>query len=329
MIDPLKRHARRILAAATLVFGGLSAALLTTAPSKAYTEQFGVYGTRWADWVQYNSHLAGFYIYQIPRRTSAEDSETLNRITATGIEIIGMQVIHPSVNERFMRNGGKSDRPVSEVVDQIASHFADPAFNTIIDVSIDEENFWWWGRDRYLTDIYYGLKQRLPGRNFYQWFNDNQRRRAPVNDRYSIPADGYISDMYSVPLNEYEERVRGYVQQGKPVIATLWASANWKHGSRKEGRLPDWWDREGWRIFLTKAMINRRYGVRMAMFMYDLPYTGEGRALTPSFKSEDPCARAFTKKLFTQTLPTLGTLPLDTPIPTIRPDWMAERCPPY
>ena len=292
-----------------------------------HVEQFGVYGTRWADWVKLNHHLTGFYIYQIPRKTKPVNAQTVKEISATGIEVLAMQAIWPSVKERFLRKGMRPDRELSNVVDQIALNFSAPAFDNIQVVSIVEENFWWNGRADYLTDIYHLLKSRMRNREIWQWFNDNQHQFAPVEDRFKVPADGYIADMYSLSLSDYETRLREYVSQGKAVISTLWASPNWKHGQRAIGRQTDWWDREGWRTFYMKTLINRRYGVRTALFMYDLPYRGDGRKLTPNFKSEDPCVRAFTDKLFNVTLPQLGTIPIDSAIPAIRPDWMAERCP--
>ncbi|MFK8078833.1 MAG: hypothetical protein AB8B97_00990 [Granulosicoccus sp.] len=296
-------------------------------PDATPGEIFGVYGTRWADWVKLNHDLIGFYIYQIPRRTKPVDAETIDAITETDVEVLAMQVIYPSVKERFMRKGRRADRDALDVVDQIVENFSPPAFDNIRNFSIDEENFWWDGRAAYLTDIYTNLKKSFRERKIWQWFNDNQHQFAPVEERFEIPADGYITDMYSVPLSDYEDRLLGYVSQGKPVVSTLWASPNWKHGERARGRQDNWWNEEGWRLLYTKTLINRRHGVRTALFMYDLPYKGEGRKLTPNYKSEDPCARAFTKKLFNETLPVLGTIATDSKIPAIRPQWMAERCP--
>jgi len=318
----------RVLAFIVVMSGLLAKSSADPQPKFAHVEQFGVYGTRWSDWVKLNNNLVGFYIYQIPRKTKPIDAVTIEGITSTGVEVLAMQGIYPSFKERFMRQGMSPDREVDDVVDQIEKNFSPPAFDEIKIVSLDEENFWWNGRAEYLTDVYNQLKVRLRGRELWQWFNDNQHRFAPIEDRFSVPADGYITDMYSVPLSDYETRLLGYVNQKKPVVSTLWASPNWKHGERAIGRQENWWDDEGWRILYAKTLINRRHGVRTAFFMYDLPYNStEGRELTPNYKSEDPCARAFTAKLFNVTLPKLGAIPNDSEIPAIRPEWMAERCP--
>lgn len=328
MIGFLRMLLMRTLAAVAVVAAGLVGTVAVSTQSKAYTEQFGVYGTRWADWVELNHRLAGFYVYQAPRVMRPKDFETIEKIAATGIEIMAMQKVYPSATERFMRNNAKPDRPVAEVADAFARNYAHPATASIQIITLDEENFWWNRRDRYLADLYTAVKPRVGGRQVWQWFNDNpRRRRAPIEDRFLIPADGYMIDMYSVPVTEYEDMLLGYVRQGKPIVSVLWASSTWFHGGRHEGRQMTWWNEEGWRNFFAKTLINRRYGVRTALFMYDIPYNKPGSNLTPSFNSDDPCVRAFVKKMFTETLPQLGTIPISSPVPAVRPAWMAERCP--
>lgn len=294
------------------------------------TAQFGVYGRKWTPWVLKNHGLIGLHIYQMPFVAGPEHDKAVGALLETGLDIVAMQPFYYNSRHRFMRLGAPDDRPAAEVTDQIARNFSHPNLSRIPVLTLDEENFWWRQRPAYLSTLYHAVKTRLPGRQVWQWFsdNDNMDRLRPVEARFSIPADGYVFDPYAVALSDYEERVRGYVDQGKPLIAILWASANWAHGYRHKGRQDDWWNKTGWRRLFEKTMTNRRYGIRTVYFIYDLPYHNDDkRPLTPGYASEDPCSRAFVRKFFGTTLPRLAALPLDAQVPETRPDWMAERCP--
>lgn len=300
-------------------------ALALPASAGGAGSSFGIYGTRWTPWILKNASSVGFALYQLPYDATDADLTVIDALADEGVEVVVVQNLYPSNDERFMRPGHKPLREVSEVAGHIVRLLADPRMASVTAVSLDEENVWMGGRGEYLADLYRSVKMRRPDSTVLQWFADSPTSRDPLGPRYAVPADGYIFDAYHLALYDYERRVASYAANAMRLVGVLWASPTWVYGERQEGRQLDWWDREGWRELYAKTMINRRWGVRTAFFMYDLP-EGGGRVV-PTFASGDACSEAFVRKFFDRTLPMLARLNPDEPVPEERPAWFAERCP--
>lgn len=294
----------------------------TTVPSP-----FGIYGTRWAPWILEHPSRIDFWIYQLPFEPNESDYTLIDSAARDGLDVIAVQNLFRSNDERFMRHEDARPRPVGDVVVRLVRTLADPRMDAVQAITLDEENLWVRGRGDYLSDIYLLLKELLPDVPVWQWFVDSPTRRDPVRDRYGVPADGYAFDAYHFPPAEYEERVALYAARGKPVVSVLWASPSWVYGQRQKGRQLGWWDAQGWRELFAKVLINRRHGIRSAFFMFDFSTDEPGARLVPSFASEDACSRAFVRKFTETTLPRLATADPYTRVPQRRPDWFAERCP--
>ena len=305
----------------------LAALAVATLAGSAAAASFGVYGTRWAPWVLEHPSSIGFWIYQLPYAPNESDYTLVDAAGRDGVEVIAVQNVYRSHDERFMRTEEAEPRAAEAVVARIARTLADPRMEAVAAVTLDEENLWVRGRAGYLSALYRLLKERLPGLQVWQWFVDSPTRRDPVRDRYAVPADGYAFDAYHFPPEAYEERVRLYAARGVPVVSVLWASPNWVYGERDEGRQPGWWEAEGWRELYAKVLVNRRHGVRTAFFMFDLAGGDPGARVVPSYASDDPCSRAFVRKFVGTTLPRLERADPWGGIPVSRPDWFAERCP--
>lgn len=288
---------------------------------------FGIYGTRWAPWILEHPSRVGFWIYQFPYEPNESDYTLISSAGRYGLDVIAVQNLFRSNDERFMRHEEAEPRPVGEVVVRLVRTLADPRMDAVQAITLDEENLWVRGRGDYLSDIYLLLKELLPDVPVWQWFVDSPTRRDPVRDRYAVPADGYAFDAYHLPPREYEERVALYATRGEPVVSVLWASPNWIYGQRPKGRQLRWWDSEGWRELFARVLINRRHGVRTAFFMFDLSGDDPAARLVPSYASEDACTRAFVRKFTETTLPRLAAVDPDMRVPDQRPDWFAERCP--
>lgn len=288
---------------------------------------FGIYGTRWAPWILEHPSRVGFWIYQLPFEPGQSDFARIDSAARERLDVIAVQNVFRSNDERFMRTDDADPRPVSEVVVRLVRTLGEPAMDAVKAITLDEENLWVGGRGDYLSDIYLLMKELLPDMPVWQWFVDSPTRRDPVRDRYRVPADGYVFDAYHFPPAAYEERVALYAARGKPVVSVLWASPNWVYGQRPKGRQARWWDSEGWRELFAKVLINRRHGVRTAFFMFDLSAADPAARLVPSFASEDACSRAFVRKFTETTLPRLAAADPDLRVPARRPDWFAERCP--
>lgn len=300
--------------------------MLATAGAAA-ASPFGIYGTRWAPWILEHPSRIGFWIYQLPFEPNESDYTLVSSAAREGLDVIAVQNLFRSNDERFMRHEEAEPRPVGDVVARLARTLADPRMDAVEAITLDEENLWVGGRGDYLSDIYLLLKQLRPDLRVWQWFVDSPTRRDPVRDRYGVPADGYAFDAYHFPPGEYEERVALYAARGAPVVSVLWASPNWVYGERTKGRQLQWWEAQGWRELFAKVLINRRHGVRTAFFMFDIPAGEPGARLVPLFASEDACAQAFVRKFTETTLPRLAAADPHMRVPERRPAWFAERCP--
>lgn len=291
---------------------------------------YGVYGKAWLSWVLKNSEKLSLYVYQLDYELSIMESEQINDLANAPLSVFFVQGIHDTRKEKWMEKGASPDKSVEDVGLAVQSNFDLLERFDTINISLDEENFWWNGRGDYLDSIYLQLKATDRSINVWQFFAEGLRtqRRKDRRGRFQLGADGYIFDEYRLSPEKYEDLLLQYLQQGKPVISILWASPNWKPRGRKARKHNEnWWDEKGWRSFFEKTMINRKHGVQTAYFMFDIGDKKDKFRLIPTFASNDVCSVNFVNKLFEVTLPTLFSIPVVENSPAKKPDWVSERCP--
>lgn len=168
-------------------------------------------------------------------------------------------------------------------------------------ITLDEENVYWLGNTKTLTDLYHWTKQQWPDLPVYQWWTPMVAPEVGATSGWvALPADGWVLDLYGQPAEAFEKKLLRFLETGKPAVHIAWASPTWvfynKNGHAKEG----WWEGAGREVFTDQLRICREYNVPVAYFCCQQAEVVAGKRVAPirwAWQAVEPATRHWFQEL--------------------------------
>jgi hypothetical protein len=290
----------------------------------------GLYGKAWVETALGPGHSSDVLIYQVSPGTDVDEVlRVIDRANSADVKIVLDIQFYKDYPQRSAAPSGAPLSPVPTYEQAFARVLDRLGERKVEGVTIEEENVWWAGRPKFLTDLYRGLKKRYPTVNFYQWYTSSKKVHVPGEEAPLVPSDGWVIDEYALTGENYEKFAQGMVRLGKPVVSIVWASPNWKVGHGDRTRDAAWWNEEGWKIFYWQVAVNKTHGFATTFFVYGLKSTTEpdGRAAIESLSnSKEKCSTDFRDALLNTTIPHIKTASIPRTVPATRPSWIPGYC---
>ncbi len=162
-------------------------------------------------------------------------------------------------------------------------------------ITLDEENVYWFGGTRVLSELYEWTKARWPGLPVYQWWTPMVAPEVGAKSGWvALPADGWVLDLYGQPAEAFEKKLVKFLETGKPAVHIAWASPTWMFYDKEGWTKETWWAGAGRRVFDDQVRICREYNVPVAYFCCQPAERKDGKLLAPirwGWHAVDPAVR--------------------------------------
>ncbi len=192
------------------------------------------------------------WTFYITQGAAARHADLVRKMAANGKKVIvradiGHMKANPSVDEM--------EKSLVKLLTDI-----DPDW--LYAITLGEEQVYWDGWDKALTELYHRAKKRWPKLPVYQWWTPmavpNTREKSGWT---ALPADGWVIDLYGMTRQAFEKKVVTALETGKPLIHIVWSSPDWPNYSGAKS-----WDEGGRKIFDDQLDVCRAHNVPVAHF---------------------------------------------------------------